>query len=215
MCWGRTVLVPEALGHQVFVLPGILCQKGCLIGDMLEKCASETLLNTFASVPNFQMAPIDLQPGSSLLPPHYNFSLLGFVARCAVLSRELLRRRPEVLGAFVGEAAWAWGSRLAALVLNFSWSWSRALCSICSAPEDFAEVACESSNGEWCSACIDRDRLVFSLSPPAAPPSLPWACVCVADRFGVDGENRMSLLPDADACDLPRRLSWGCATSPT
>ena len=75
-----------------------------------------------------------------MLFPQYTFGFLGFVARCAVLSRELLRRRPEVLGAFVGEAAWAWGSRLAALVLNFSWSWSRALCSICSAPKDFAEV---------------------------------------------------------------------------
>ena len=136
MCWGRTVLVPEALGHQVFVLPGILCQKGCLVGDVLEKCASETLLKAFASVPNFQMAPIDLQLGVQLVVSTIHFVFLGFVARCAVLSRELLRRRPEVLGAFVGEAAWAWGSRLAALVLNFSWSWSRALCSICSAPED-------------------------------------------------------------------------------
>ena len=85
MCWGRTVLVPEALGHQVFVLPGILCQKGCLGGDVLEKCASETLLKTFASVPNFQMAPIDLQLGVQLVVStiHFRFSGLRGAMRCA------------------------------------------------------------------------------------------------------------------------------------
>ena len=85
MCWGRTVLVPEALGHQVFVLPGILCQKGCLVGDVLEKRASETLLKTFASVPNFQMAPIDLQLGVQLVVStiHFRFSGLRGAMRCA------------------------------------------------------------------------------------------------------------------------------------
>ena len=46
-----------------------------------------------------------------MLFPQYNFGFLGFVARCAVLSRELLRRRPEVLGAFVGEVTRAWYER--------------------------------------------------------------------------------------------------------
>ena len=213
MCWGRTVLVPEALGHQVFVLPGILCQKGCLVGDVLEKCASETLLKTFASVPNFQMAPIDLQLGVQLVVStiHFRFSGLRGAMRCAFSGAAAAETRGA--GRLRGRGGLGVGFTFGCC--HFSWSWSRALCSICSAPEDVAEVACESSNGELCSACIDRDRLVFCLSPPAAPPSLPWACVCVADRFGVDGENRMSLLPDADACDLPRRLSWGCVTSST
>ena len=85
MCWGRTVLVPEALGHQVFVLPGILCQKGCLVGDVLEKRASEALLKTFASVPNCQMAPIDLQLGVQLVVStiHFRFSGLRGAMRCA------------------------------------------------------------------------------------------------------------------------------------
>ena len=85
MCWGRTVLVPEALGHQVFVLPGILCQKGCLVGDVLEKRASEALLKTFASVPNYRMAPIDLQLGVQLVVStiHFRFSGLRGAMRCA------------------------------------------------------------------------------------------------------------------------------------
>ncbi len=86
----------------------------------------------------------------------------------------------ELLGA-AGKAALAWGSRVAALRLNFSWSRSQAFCAASSPPDDFSANACEAD--KWEPDPVARGTSLFF---SALAPSEELRTVTA--RFGVEGE---------------------------